>query len=176
MTRICERWWMEYMDWLLLRVGFKKKGYYLLMKELHNTEFVWVIGRDKNRAGDGINLRNEFFEGMFDRSVSDMMGRPCSVLEMLVALAIRIDDEYTGAPGDPNPEEVFWEMICNLALHGCTDKYINYNAVHQVLDTWMHRDFYPNGNCSIFPLKMTDRDQRELEIWSQMQEYLSERC
>lgn len=176
MTRMSERWWMEYLDWLIHRVGFRKKGYYLLMKQLHDTEFVWLIERDKNRAGDGMNLRDEFFEGMFDRSVSDLMGKECSVLEMLVALSIRIDDEYTGVPGDPHPEEIFWELLCNLGLDRYDDKRFSEIDIFEQVERWLQRDFAYNGSGSIFPLKSTRRDQRDLEIWSQMQEYLSERC
>lgn len=175
MARMGERWWMEYMNWLLRRVGFEKKGYGLLMEELHNTEFVWVIERDKNRAGDGINLRDEFLEGVFDYSSESIIGQPCSVLEMLVAFSIRIDAEYTGAPGDPHPEKIFWEMICNLELNYYDDKAFGWHDIYQILDTWLNRDFDPDGKGSIFPLRKTHRDQRDLEIWSQMQEYLSER-
>lgn len=164
--------WTDYKDWLLDRVHFDKNGYEKLMDDLHERDFTWKLDRDDNRAEDGMFLRDEFFYENYLRNAS--FDRGCSVLEMLVALSMRIDNEYIGDPEDPHPEMIFWEMIENLGLGGCTDRRYDSYYVNDRLTIWMERKFDYDGNQSIFPLKKAVRDQTEAEIWSQMNEYLSE--
>ena len=167
--------WWEYGLWLVHRVGFRKFGYMQLMDQLHNTPFIYILERDQNRADDGIVLREEFYrEKDIDIGVYDHRD-DCSVLEMLVALAIRITDEYIGDPAEIHPEQIFWEMIGNLGLNWYRDKRYNDDDVEFILDDWLNRCFEPDGRGSIFPLKHPHQDQRRIEIWSQMNAYLSEK-
>lgn len=167
--------WDDYGKWLLWRVGFFDKGYSKLMKILHGTHFFFLLEMDENRSLDGVYLRGEYFddigleEGLFSED--------CSVLEMLVALALRMNDEYLGDPKDPRPGDIFMELIRNLGL----GKYDNsrlypssMSEIQLILDRWMNRDFKRNGEGSIFPLKKSKKDQRKIEIWEQMQAYISE--
>ena len=80
------------------------KHYHILMNELFEREFVPMLGRDDNRAADGLYLREEFG--------ASTDSKPCSILEMLIALAGRFD----GNSGF-DPEEVwenFWNMMRNV--------------------------------------------------------------
>ncbi len=167
--------WDEYGIWLVNHVRLRKIGYSRLMKQLHDTPFIYILERDRNRADDGISLREEFYrEKDIDIGVYDHRD-DCSVLEMLVALAERIEDEYTGDPGKSHPELIFWEMICNLGLDIFDDRHFESDEVEYVLDQWMDREFLSDGAGSIFPVSNPIRDQREIEIWSQMNEYLTEK-
>lgn len=166
--------WADYRNWLLEQVQFMKKGYDLLMTELHNSPFEFSVDHDENRAEEGLELRDEFLSEYGLLSVIDFKMEECSVLEMLVALAIRIDNEYTGEPGEPHPEIIFWEMVSNLGLDKCTDRRFRKDFVYKVLSIWIKREFERNGVGSIFPLKHSRRDQRDIEIWAQMNEYLTE--
>lgn len=167
--------WDEYGIWLLNHVRFHKKGYSHLMRQLHNTPFIFVLARDENRADDGIVLREEFYrEKDIEAGVYDHRD-DCSVLEMLVALAIRITDEYIGDPSETHPETIFWEMVYNLGLDVFNDRYFDADEVSHILDRWMTRDFLYDGTDSIFPVNRPRRDQRKIEIWSQMNEYLTEK-
>lgn len=159
---------INYFEWLLDRVGFRRKGYTQLMLCLFNIPFEAVIERDNNRMDDAMSLRSEY--GQFSYF---MEGIP-NVLEVLIALAIRIEDEYIGDPSDLDPEPIFWEMCCNLGLERYTDRFFNSDRVYEIIVDWLDRDFDPNGEGSIFPIKNPSQDQRDVEIWSQMQEYLSE--
>lgn len=174
MTRLEEQIWDEYLDWLLKYVNFKKKGYHRLMEKLHHTDFEWYIERDRNRAEDGLNVRRIFEEEMCDHTVQLIFDIPCSVLEMLVALADRIENEYIGDPNNPHPEDIFWEMLCNLGLDSCTDRMFDPSRVSYILQNWMFRTFDFYGIGSIFPVENPEIDQREIEIWSQMNQYLME--
>lgn len=163
--------WRDYGDWLLDKVNFRRKGYSKLMNELFDITFTAINPHDENRIEDAISLREEFLNiaginGGFDREVN--------VLEVLVALAIRIEDEYIGDPGNPDPSYIFWEMCCNLELDFYTDVRFSYNSIHSIVEPWVLRDFEYDGEGSIFPIKHPIQDQRRIEIWSQMQEYLSE--
>ena len=162
--------WDSYEDWLLDRVGFDRNGYNLLMNELHNSPFEWLIERDKSRETDGLFLRDEFFS---DSHMRGEFHKDCGVLEMLISLAIRFDNEY-GDPGDERPDIIFWEMIENLGLDRFTDKRFNKKGIYKILGRWLKREFEYNGDGSIFPLKNPSRDQRDCEIWSQMNEYVRE--
>lgn len=165
--------WADYKDWLLDQVGFSNESYDLLMDELHNSPFIFLISRDANRAEDGVYLRGDFAEerGCHPNFAGDT---ECSVLEMLVALAKRIDSEYIGDPSDEHPEIIFWEMLSNLGLDKCSNRRFRRNHVQNILTIWLRRDFERNGDGSIFPIRHPNRDQTEIEIWSQMNEYLTE--
>lgn len=168
------REWINYGDWLVERVGFHRKGYNRLMKYLHDAPFVSYLPRDDDRIEDGKMLRDDYLaERRIPLYIFDE--KYCTVLEMLVALAIRIDNEWIGDPGDPDPGMIFWEMVCNLGLHQYIDQYFDEDMVLQILGVWIKREFYPNGIGSIFPVKFTKRDQRRCEIWKQMQEYICEK-
>lgn len=165
-----DKTWNGYKNTLLTTVGvdlWHRRNYKSLFDHLHNREFIWLIDRDENRADDGLTLRR--------RLRYDFGNRPCSVLEMLVALSIRGDDEIFGDPADPRPGDFFWEMIENLALENMTEKKFNPERIDRILDRWMNREFFPDGRGSIFRVKFNIQDMRDLEIWDQMNCYVSER-
>lgn len=155
----------DYYDWLLDRVGFNKRGYSKLMSTLFDIQFEYKIDQDENRVKDAMDLWFEYTD-MSHRNYN------VSVLEVLIALAVRIDYEYL--MDEDGPEMIFWEMCCNLELDRYSDRHFNEDAVKSIVNSWMRRDFDNDGEGSIFPLNRTNQDQRRVEIWSQMQEYLSE--
>lgn len=165
--------WDDYRDWLIYQVNFKKKGYNLLIDELHNSPFEYILPRDENRMDDARSFRSSFFyEQGLDGAFID---HPIGILEVLVALAIRIENEYIGDPGNPHPEHIFWEMICNLGLNKFDNSHFNSDYIYEILSIWINREFDFNGNGSIFPLRARKKDQRKEEIWGQMKAYLSEK-
>lgn len=179
-----EELWEDYLQHLIW-VGHlgKFRGYENLFELLQNIEFTWLIERDENRAGDGLELRDdyEFSIDITDSDnllVEDFMNCPCSVLEMLIGLAIRVDEEYLGDPADPHPEDFFWEMIKNLDLDCFTNRILqkrsNVDVLQARIRIWLKRRFAKNGLGSPFPVYNDDRNQRDLEIWDQMNSYINE--
>ena len=169
--------WDSYGAWLIDRVGLRKKRYEDLLFELHNIPFRFSIPLDENRVADGLEIRDEYGLEM-DFLSPVFKDRKCSVLEMLVALAIRIECEYIGDPREEHPEKIFWEMIENLFdiernWRLCGPE-ANFEFVHRTVDSWLDRRFSYDGKGSIFPLKNPDCDQRNVEIWGQMNRYLME--
>lgn len=141
------------------------KHYHILINELFNRDFVPILGRDDNRASDGIYLREEL-------GFEDSTDEPCSVLEMLIALAGRFD----GNSGF-DPDEVwgnFWDMMRNIGLDQYDDLNYSKNEVWSILYIFENRTYSFNGKGGLFPLKRPVSDQRKIEIWDQMQEWLIE--
>lgn len=170
-----EKQWQLYGKWLIRVNKIYKTGYTNLLDVLHEVDFQWVLPKDRNRAEDGLYKRL-LYE---DEYKVDFQGRPCSVLEMLVSLANRVDSEYIGSPSDPRPDLFFWEMLENLSLDHYTNRYFDRSShaeaeILDILKVWMGRDFRKNGVGSPFPLTNDRRDQRKREIWDQMNAYLYE--
>lgn len=168
-----------YFVWLYSQVGSVKlrnrsKTYWTLLRLLFQKEFTWPdrIERDANRAQDGKDLRRQFLQ-----ETGTKMDEPgwleygCSFLEMLVALAWAVAFE-----GGGTQEERFWEMIKNLGLIECTDAHPPDEViVNHIIDKVNERDYAPNGAGGLFPLKNSNEDQRDVELWYQANAYLLER-
>lgn len=148
-----------------------------MLKVLFKTDFYILIGNDANRAVDGVELRYEYSEEENPRVPIDI-SKPCSLLEMLIALARRMDYELSTDDYDRTPY-YFWQMIRNLGLIDCDDD--TYGTVRgtgdKIKDTikrLLDRDYHYSGEGGLFPLKYPNRDQRDVEIWYQMHAYLYE--
>lgn len=163
---------LEYEKWLIKKINNKKDNYNLLLHELNIIPFEVAMERDLNRIDDAFNIRDTFFyeQGINGNFVVEYI----SVLEVLIALSVRIDNEYVGNPGDPHPEIIFWDLMHNLNLEKYDNSHFNKREIYNNIYIWMHREFDFDGSGSIFPLRNPLNDQRHEEIWSQMTAYLSE--
>lgn len=173
----------EYFYWLceLVHIDQDERTYWLLAKELFEKPFIPLIAHDENRSSDGLELREEYMSDADCYGELDIDG-DCSIFEMLIALARRMDFE-TSDPNDPMDTNDttaywFWEMIDNLGLMEFDDdSYIELEGqtyVDWILEIFVDRQYEPNGEGGIFPLKRVCEDQREVELWYQMNNYLME--
>lgn len=165
----------EYLNYLTDKVGGGKR-HALLLAYLFDTPFKWSykIPTDANRAKDGVLLRDRYANETGDFLLYSDRIEPCSILEMLVALSVRIEEDIMAEPGDECPEKWFWEMIRNLGLDEMTDrKFMEAYAKHKI-DIWQGRRFGEDGQGGLFPLKSQTKDQRLTSIWDQMNFYLNE--
>ena len=113
----------KYFEWMTGIVCGKrfegKVTYRKLLSYLHTIPFRCVMRSDENRVADGVDLRWRFAVDieMEDRNVwiRDCLEGPCSVLEMMVALAIRTEETIMDNPalGD-RTGQWFWGMIATL--------------------------------------------------------------
>lgn len=171
----------EYFVWLCSIVDVYKdepNGYWNLMNILFEKEFTWLVPNDDNRIKDGLSMRCKFAECYYDIyefGLSYM--EPCSVLEVLVALAIRMDD-MTIKPGEEKEiDNKFFEMIDNLGLTMFNNSNLfeeDLIVIDDILETFINRQYGTDGNGGLFPLVRTEQDQRTVEIWYQMNAYLME--
>lgn len=175
----------DYLYWLTQEIALdgRERQYRILLSKLFETAFIWdeSIRGDGNRAKDGYMLRQKFENNVsiddptWDRYLPVQF---CSVLEMLIALAQRCEDSILFDPdyGDRSPEW-FWMMLDNSGLGSDEFKDRNFNSdrFYWILDSILHRRYSYNGIGSFFPMKNSDEDMREVEIWYQLNNYIWER-
>ena len=167
----------EYFEWIFDLVCGKRYSEYIsfrkLLMHLHDTEFTFIIPKDINRAKDGADLRYRFALSLDSMDILEYLDGPCSVLEMMVALAIRCEENIMDDPrvGD-RTGQWFWGMITNLGLGGMSDDRFDKRYVDGVLDRFLKRRYEPNGRGGLFTILNCDRDLRDIEIWVQLLWYL----
>jgi len=163
-----------YFNWLYSKVvntsvpSSPSNSYLTLMRDLHCTEFVWLLSGDDNRAEDGLDIRKEFLrESRLDQDPA-WMNIGCSVLEMLIALSRRCAFETDSAPKD-----WFWAFLHNLNLASLSDASKDVSRkVSDVMDKFIWRTYSSNGKGGLFPLRYPQHDQTKVELWYQFCEYL----
>ena len=128
---------------------------------------------DENRDIDALNMRREFFYSRKLIDTSDLWDDKRSVLEVLIAFSKRIV-EVADEPGEDDPSKWFWIMIDNLGLLEFDDIHFDSEKVDDIIERWLVRKFLSNGKFSIFPCQKVTSDQRDVEMWYQMQAYLNE--
>lgn len=162
----------EYFEWLCGIVCDTNKRFMFdtLLRYLHNTEFVYIIRNDGNRAADGINLRRRF---AYDYECDLYIDEPCSILEMMVGLSVRYEEDTMDDPRIGNRTgQWFWGMIVNLGLgHMTNDMFNEYDAA-DIVDRFLNRNYDPDGRGGLFTVRNCDRDMRDVEIWVQMNYYM----
>ena len=148
--------------------------YRKLFTFLHDTEFVYFIPYDENRADDGIALRYRFCLFNECENLEYCLNGPCSVLEMMVALAIRCEERIMSDPekGD-RTAQWFWGMISSLGLSGMTDYNFDKRLVRDVITRFLDREYEPDGRGGLFTIRRWNRDARDAEIWHQLMAYLN---
>jgi hypothetical protein len=178
----------EYFLWLYDHIKSKKHDYLKLCEILFHTEFKWYVHNDDNRCQDGTNLRDVFFEEKhLDEShleVRSLLKKRCSVFEVLVALALRMNELMYDLDNqrDQTPKW-FHEMLTNLGLNIYVDGF-NFGRrfdemtelrIDDILTTLMDRTYDSYGRGGLFPLKRAPRNhQADVEIWYQMMAYMDE--
>jgi len=144
--------------------------FYTLLRELHNTEFVWSVQGDDNRAQDGLDIRREFFRNSFVVMDSYWEHIGCSTLEMLFGLSRRGEFNTSMSARD-----WFWLLLDNLHLAQLSDARSGVsNKVQKTIDIFLSRKYQANGFGGLFPLKRPIQNQQEVEIWYQFHAYIYE--
>jgi hypothetical protein len=173
----------EYFEWMYQLVcsekRFKRQSYRGLLNHLHNTPFIYTIEMDSNRATDGIDLRYRFgYENGYQRDIITawLDDRPCSILEMMVALSIRCEEHIMDDPTIGNRTgQWFWGMIMNLGLNPMDDLRFSAMYTNDIINRFLNHQYKQNGEGGLFTVhdKMRE-DLRRTEIWYQMCWYLNE--
>ena len=169
----------EYFNWMCQLVSDKQyigdRSYRKLLSKLHNIPFTYTIDMDGNRAADGIDLRYRFgYERNYEDYIiaSFLDDKPCSVLEMIIALALRCETIMEDPDYGDRTGEWFWGMIESLGLESMDDTSFNRDYVDDVIDIFLSRDYGRDGRGGLFTIKHPKRDLRTVEIWYQMNWYL----
>ena len=171
-----------YFDWLcrltrLKRHVRQKITYWKLLTFLHQTPFIFSIPLDSNRAEDGIGLRYRFSCDLMSRSRYEsvyiyLKDEPCSVLEMMIALAIRCETIMDNPEIGDRTNHWFWTMIGNIGLLEMHDEVFDRDEAKRKIDMLLERRYKPNGEGGLFVVNNCRYDMRGAEIWYQMSWYL----
>ena len=171
----------RYFNWIYELVcgqdSYNRLSYKKLLTCLFNIEFTYSIYMDKNRAEDGIEFRYHFgnIKGYSDRIISKYIDdKPCSVLEMIVALAFRVENEIMDDSTYGNRTgQWFWNMIVNLGLGKMDDNNFNEQYVYNVIQDFLHHRYSRDGHGSLIVIPNSQDDLRKVEIWTAFMRYLN---
>ena len=171
----------RYFEWLYRLVcgddEYNRLSYRNLLSFLHSIEFTYSINLDENRAQDGIDFRYRFgYENGYSQDIIEkyLDHSPCSVLEMMVSLAFKVEEqimdnnEYGNRTG-----QWFWNMIVSLGLGYMNDNDFNESAAYRIISRFLDRNYAPDGRGGLFTIENCAYDLREVEIWSQFMWYLN---
>lgn len=163
----------EYFEWLYnLVCGDRYSNaisYKKLLAYLHHTKFTYLLSKDKNRAADGVDLRYRFSKERYHGHIPSCLDGPCSILEMMVALAIRCEETIMDDPkiGD-RTSQWFWGMVTNMGLGYMSDNRFDEHVAKEIIDRFLNRDYSQNGRGGLFTVRNCEYDLTNIEIWTQM--------
>lgn len=167
----------KYFEWLYNYVckgrSHDKVSYIKVFTYLHEVEFIYNIPNDVNRAEDGIALRYRFAIEEGNEDIISFLDSPCSVLEMMVALAIRCEETIMDDTryGD-RTGQWFWSMMASLGISNMVDDVFDINDVSYKIERFLLGDYAPDGKGGLFHIRNCEYDIRSLEIWTQLCWYL----
>lgn len=169
----------RYFTWLCDVISKKDRlNYKKLLEYLYERSFFYILPMDGNRLEDGIDLRYSgfgYFSGTEQYEIARYLDRrDCSVLEMMVALTIRMENIVGDSELGDRKGLWFWSMVESLGLNEMDDDNYDETKVVYRIDCFLNRDYKPDGKGGLFTVKEPFHDMRGVEIWSQMCWYLSE--
>ena len=164
---------MTYLEWLSAMVISDESirdSYQKVLEKLYFKRFYWNVPGDENRAEDGKVLRDIFRDetGLLVNSSS-----PCSVLEMMTALALRCENELMYDPDEGNRIDIwFWDMFENLGLDRLDDWHFDQIEFEKIMDRFLNRTYDKDGYGGLFFIEGFEKDMRKIEIWYQLNYFL----
>ena len=158
-----------YFEWLVSKIGDGKIDHLRMriLRKLYFMPFYYNIPNDAHRYEEAVCLRDQY---SYETGIMCDYEGPCNVLELLVSLAKMVSEDVLGTFYHENRTfEWFWMMIDNLGLLS-----VRPAEVERIVKKWVDRDFEFDGRGSPFPLRDPPEDQRTVEIWKQICNYIFE--
>lgn len=171
-----------YTNWLIGHIeGFKKgelnytyEHSQMLIKLLYTPFDIIKMKRDEDRIKDGLYLR-ECYISEFKTEKEEAFENDCSVLEVLVALAIRMENDIlSSAKYGPRAHVWFWMMIQTMHLDDVKNEDFDEEKVVKIVVKMMERKYEKDGNGGLFFIPECQKDMRKIDIWHQMNDWVSE--
>ena len=172
-----------YFEWLLGKIccgtsAYKKKYYGMLLWQLYSTDYTWKMPLDEDRATWGLTLRRDFNEET-GKMAGNKLNLPCSMLEMMVMLAIRMENDLSF---ETDPEfydhvsDWFWGMIDSMGLSKNDDYDYSDRKTSMAIGRVLGRTYAKNGRGGLFTLSVNEKkvDMKEVDIWMQAMLYRAE--
>ena len=140
----------EYFEWMYnLVCDPDDVSYRKLLYFLHSQKFIYTIPMDENRYADGINLRYTFGDkhGYSHPMIASMLDtEECSVLEMMVALAYRCENEIM-CDSELGDRTGLWfmDMLESLGIDYMDDHYFDVDTATYIIDRFLNREYDYDG-------------------------------
>lgn len=169
----------DYFDWIYKFVtpndapttSFRK-----LLHTLDDIDFSWTIPEDESRAMNGIEIRWKYaFENDMQDEWDDIkaaLEKPCSVLEMIFALAVKMEGIIHDPHKGDRTHQWFWNMVVNMELYGQRDELFDEPLVRKNVARMLNREYKKNGQGGLFWMYWSTYDMPHTDIWTQMCWYL----
>lgn len=171
----------NYFNWMVNCVTPDRESailYSNLLRKLNNVPFDIFYGMDENRYQDGIDLRYRFGydSGICDAIIAEELDyRLASVLEVMVALAIRIENDIMSDYNYGDRTCVwFTEMLKSLQLMDMSNNNYNEQYIDNCVSKLLSRTYDYNGKGGLFTVNDPPEDMRKTDIWNQMTWFLNE--
>lgn len=170
----------DYFEWMINKITTDccdSVSYRNLLSTLHHRNFVYHLLSDENRAEDGKKLRWRYAHNVGENkdrdNIHECLAGPCSILEMMVALAIRIEETIMDDPRYGNRTgQWFWTMIANMGLGGMYNEVYDHRYVNKIITDFLNREYDADGTGGLFRIGFGYGDARKKDIWNQMCIYL----
>ena len=169
---------MTYLAWLAGIVAPDNSdieyGYYQKVLEyLYIRSFNSKVDLDRNRASDGIDLRELYeYETGFD---CDKSG-PCSILEVLIGLAKTCEEDIMHDPDYGDRTYLwFWDIMQNLGLTEYDDYMYDLDEVSEIVDQFINRTYGRDGLGGPFYVPGFRGDMRKIDLWYQLNYFIKSR-
>ena len=166
-----------YFNWLVQYMELDRNHLIEIGKILHSTQFIAINLKDRNRAFDGKALREQFKNASLFDDYRCLDG-PCSVLELLIGIAIRIDYLMREPGQSDQTVKWFYMLLDNLHIAEFTDDHFGYTdreKIKDILNKFILRKYNYDGEGGLFPLHHSRQNQTKIEIWYQMSAFLTEK-
>lgn len=161
--------------------------HFLTLEILHDIPFEVVVRKDQTRLEDGLALRDEFLRANpHIKKWAWLRTKPCTVLEMLIALCRRAEDLVDGG-GDEGARIWFWQLLDNIGCAQYVDAYFATDRVYgeiirKQIERVVSRSYDGRGNGSLFPLRGAPTTGRRnipnayqrMELWYQLMNYIAD--
>lgn len=174
--------WGEYVQWLFKQIDVP--AYYnMLLWALMDKPWNWFLDWDTNAVAHARNLRvsyiwerypsRDFEESKIaDETLDIISPEPIAFLEVLVALAVLLEMHSYGG------YSYQWARILlgnlDLLQYKGNPTMEQFREIDEKVERCIWRTYEPNGQGGFFPLREPKKDQREADLWQQLNAYVHE--
>ena len=172
-----------YRSWIIDEM--RAYEYSILFDILYDTEFYWdekSVIMDMNRESDGRYLRRRFVDETGAKCPEGYLEWPASFLEVMVALAYKVDDMIMYQPSNTYGAWTwFWDWMDNAGFSRYDDhrllreKQSGFAQIQAIVSSILNREYSYSGAGGFFPLSDPGCDQRSEEMWFQANSYMIEK-
>ncbi len=176
-TTVKDRNYFYWLCSLIENDNFDIEPWMNVLKALYEKPFIYIHPKDVNRMEDGRDLFIKYCE-ISSNLHSDLYfnHKFVSILEMMIALAIRCENEIMSCIDETNHTSVwFFDMLESLGLIKFLNTNFDENEFNYIIEKFLNRDYEPDGKGGLFYIPGIQIDLRKIEIWYQMNWYLDKK-